>query len=100
MRKLLSLALVVTACARETPRAPVNAAELYAGTWEGWSVRSGSDSGIPFSMQMTASAEGALSGTLSFTGLSTPPVALRTIELTDSTILFEIGPYQSPTAKT
>jgi hypothetical protein len=51
-------------------------------------------------MQMTASAEGALSGMLAFTGLSTPPVAVRTIELTDSTIVFEIGPYQSPTANT
>jgi hypothetical protein len=51
-------------------------------------------------MQMTAGAEGTLSGMLAFTGLSTPPIAMRTIELTDSTIVFEIGPYQSPTANT
>lgn len=97
MRTLLCLALVLTACAREKPRA-VSAAERFAGTWEGRSVRSGSDSGVDFTMQMTAGAEGALSGTLAFTGLSTPPIAMRTIELTDSTIVFEIGPYQSPSA--
>ncbi len=100
MRKLLCLAVPVAACAREKPRAPVSVAERYAGTWKGRSFRSASDTGIPFTTQMTASAEGALSGTLSFTGLSTPAIPMRTIELTDSTIVFEIGPYQSPTANT
>jgi len=97
MRTLLCLALVLTACAREKPRA-TSAAERFAGTWEGRSVRSGSDTGVNFTMQMTASTEGALSGTLAFTGVSTPPVAVRTIEMNDSMIVFEIGPYQSPTA--
>lgn len=97
MRSLLCLALVVTACAREKPRAPVSSAERYAGTWEGRSVRDGSDSGASFTMQMTASAEGVLSGTLAFTGVSTPPIVVRTMELTDSMIVFEIGPYESPT---
>jgi len=100
MRILLCLAVVAAACAREKPRAPASAAERYVGTWEGRSFRSASDTGIPFTTQMNASADGALSGTLSFTGLSAPAIPVRTIELTDSTIVFEIGPYQSPTAKT
>lgn len=97
MRTLLCLALVVAACAREKPRAPISAAERYAGTWEGRSVRDGSDSGVSFTLQMTASAGGVLSGTLAFTGATTPPIAVRTIELTDSMLVYEIGPYESPT---
>lgn len=99
MRTLLCLALIVAGCARETPRAPANLAEKYAGTWEGRSVQAGSDSGVTWTSQMTATAAGTVSGTLAFTGLGTPPIEVRTIELSDSIIVFEIGPYQSPTAK-
>lgn len=100
MRTLLCLALVVMACGREQPRAPANPAEKYAGTWEGVSFRIGSDSGVAWTSHMTADPEGTLSGTLAFTGLGAPPIELRTIELSDSMIVFEIGPYQSPTANT
>jgi len=99
MRTLLCLTLIVAGCARETPRAPANPAEKYAGTWEGRSVQAGSDSGVTWTSQLTATAAGAVAGTLAFTGLGTPPIDVRTIELSDSIIVFEIGPYQSPTAK-
>ncbi len=99
MRKtLLCLALVAVGCAKETPRAPANPAEKYAGTWDGRSVRTGSDSGVAWTLQMTA-AQGTVSGTLAFTGTAVPPVDVRTIELSDSAIVFEMGPYQSPSAK-
>ena len=99
MRTLLCLALIVAGCARETPRAPANPAEKYAGTWEGRSVQAGSDSGVTWTSQMTATATGTVTGTLAFTGLATPPIEMRTIELSDSIIVFEMGPYESPTAK-
>ena len=97
MRKLLWLAVLVAACGREKPR-PTSPGEMYAGTWEGRSVRDSSDASVPFTMQMTAGAEGTLSATLAFTGSSAPAISVRTIELSDSMITFEIGPYQSPTA--
>jgi hypothetical protein len=98
MRALVCIALVAAGCAREQSRAPVSAAEKYAGTWEGRSFRTGSDTFISWTSQMTAGPQGTLSGSLQFTGLQTPPIEMRTIELGDSTITFEIGPYQSPTA--
>lgn len=97
MRTLLLLALVVAACAREQPRA-ARPAERYAGDWEGRSSRSASDTGIAFAVHLNADTGGTLSGTLQFTGLGTPPIPLRTIEVSESTFVFEIGPYQSPTA--
>lgn len=97
MRKLLCLALLLAACAREKPR-PATPAEKYAGTWEGSSVRDSGGAAAAFTIQMTASAEGALSGSLTFTGTTAPPVPVRTEEVSDSVIVFEIGPYMSPTA--
>lgn len=100
MRTLLCLSLVVAACAREKPQAAVSAADRYAGDWEGRSVQSAADTGIPFASHLAAGAEETLSGTLTFTGLGTPAIVVRTIELSDSTIVFEIGPYQGPGATT
>lgn len=99
MRTLFCLALILMGCAREAARAPANPAEKYAGTWEGRSFRSASDSGVAWTSEMTATAAGTLSGTLTFTGTGAPPIELRTIELSDSMIVFEMGPYESPTAK-
>jgi hypothetical protein len=99
MRTLLCLVLVLAACARETPRAPANLADKYAGTWHGSSMVTGSDSGVTWTSQMTATASGSLSGTLTFEGTSTPPVDVRTIELSDSIVVLEMGPYDSPTTK-
>ncbi len=99
MRTLLCLALVAAGCAREAPRAPANPAQRYAGTWDGRSMVAGSDSGVSWTSQMTATAAGTVSGTLSFAGPGAPPIELRTIELNDSVIIFEMGPYVSPTAK-
>jgi len=99
MRTLLCIALIVAGCARETARVPANPAQKYAGTWEGRSVQTGMDSGVTWTSQITATDAGTVSGTLAFTGLGMPPVEVRTIELSDSMIVFEMGPYESPTAK-
>lgn len=99
MRTLLCLSLVLAACAREKPRAASSPGELYAGTWEGRSYRSTSDTGVPFTSQMTAGPQGTLSGALTFTGPGASPIPIRTIAVSESTIVFEIGPYQSPDAK-
>ncbi|HWP36012.1 MAG TPA: hypothetical protein VNL18_00520 [Gemmatimonadales bacterium] len=99
MRRLLCLTLIVAGCAREAPRAPANPADRYAGTWDGVSFRAGSDSGISWTSQMAATAEGTVTGTLTFSGMEAAPIELRTIELSDSMIVFEMGPYESPTAR-
>ena len=99
VRTLLCLSLVLTACAREKPRAAASPGELYAGTWEGRSYGSASDTGVPFTGQMTAGPQGTLAGTLTFAGLGTSPIPMRTIAVSESTIVFEIGPYQGPAAK-
>lgn len=96
MRTLLCLTLVVAACAREKPQAAMSAADRYAGDWEGRSVQSAADTGVPFATHLTAGAEGTLSGSLTFSGLGAPALALRPVEMSDSTIVFEIGPYQVP----
>jgi hypothetical protein len=98
MRTLLCLAFLVVACAREAPP-PANPAEQYAGTWDGRSMRTGSDSGVSWTSEMTATPTGTVSGTLTFSGPDTIRIEMRTLELTDSVIVFEMGPYQSPTAK-
>ena len=97
MRTLLLLGLIVVGCAREAPP-PANPAEPYAGTWEGRSAVTGSDSGATWTIQMTATAEGLVTGNLTFAGSGAAPISMRTIELSDSGIVFEMGPYTSPTA--
>lgn len=100
MKKLLCLALVLSACAKEKPSAPPTPAAKYAGTWEGRSFQSPTDTGITWTTAMSIGTDGKLSGSLTFTGTNLPPVPIQTLELTDSTVLQDAGPYTSPTAKT
>ena len=101
MRTLLCLSLVAAAaCAREKPQAAVSAADRYAGDWEGRFVQSAADTGVPFVTHLAAGAEGTLSGTLTFAGPGAAAIVLRPEEMSDSTIVFEIGPYQVPNTNT
>jgi hypothetical protein len=98
MRKLLCLALVVAACAKEKPSTPPTPAQKYAGVWEGRSFRTPTDTGVAWAITMKLDTAGKLSGSLTFTGATNPPVPVRILELTDSTVLQDLGPYMSPTA--
>ena len=100
MRTLICAALVVAACApgdtsRRTPSGP---AQKYAGTWEGRSYRSSTDTGTPFRIVASVASDGTLRSTLTFTGISAPPIPIRTRQVSDTALVDEIGPYHSPTA--
>ena len=101
MRTLFCAALVTAACApgdksrSATPAAP---AQKYAGTWEGRSYRSASDSGTPFRIVASVAADGTLRSTLTFTGITAPPIPIRARQVTDTSLVDETGPYHSPTA--
>lgn len=75
-------------------------AAVFAGTWEGRSYRSDSDTGVAWTNVVTVGADGKPTGSLTFKGSNMAPVTARTIEMTDSTLVTELGPYTSPTAKT
>jgi hypothetical protein len=49
---------------------------------------------------MSLDTAGRVSGSLTFSGTTRPPVPIRILELTDSTVLQDLGPYVSPTANT
>src|ERR1035437_7190513 len=98
MRKLLCLALVVAACAKEKPSTPPTPAQKFAGVWEGRSFRTPTDTGVAWAITMALDTAGNVSGSLTFTGTTRPPVPVQILELTDSTVLQDLGPYTSPTA--
>ena len=101
MRLLTCVALAAAACApgdtsqRSVPAGP---AQKYAGTWEGRSYRSSTDTGIPFRIVASVASDGTLRSTLTFTGITAPPIPIRTRQVTDTSLVDEIGPYHSPTA--
>jgi len=99
MRTLLCAALVVAACAPgDKARAPAGPGAKYAGTWEGRSYRSASDSGTPWRAVTAVVQDGSLRGTLTYTSVSAPPVPIRTREVSDTAVVNELGPYHSPVA--
>lgn len=101
MRPLLCAALVAAACApgdRSRAAAPSGPAQKYAGTWEGRSYRSATDTGTPFQIVAGVAADGTLRSTLILTGSAVPPVPIRARQLSDTALVEEIGPYHSPTA--
>ena len=98
MRKLLCLALVVAACAKEKPSTPPTPAQKFAGVWEGRSFRTPTDTGVAWAITMALDTAGKISGSLTFTGTTRPPVPVQILELTDSTVVQDLGPYTSPTA--
>lgn len=96
MRTWLGFAMIwCLGCAREAPRPPAAPPDRYAGTWEGRSVVAGSEGGATWRLALAAAA-GKATGVLSFAGPDTSALAVRTIELSDSGIVFEIGPYRDP----
>jgi hypothetical protein len=101
MRTLLCAAVLVAACAPgETPRqaTATGPAQKYAGTWEGRSYRSSTDTGTPFRIVAGVASDGTLRSTLTFTSITAPPIPIRTRQVTDTSLVDEIGPYHSPTA--
>lgn len=102
MRTLVGAALLVAACAPgDRPRgAAAGPAQKYAGTFEGRSYRSASDTGTPFRIIAAVAPDGTLRGTLWFIALDTPapPIPVRAREVSDTVLVDEIGPYHSPTA--
>ena len=96
MRTLLCAGLVVAACAPgDKSRAPSGPAAKYAGTWEGRSFRSASDSGIPWRIVTAVTSDGSLRGTLTYTSVTAPPVPIRTRDVSDTAVVSELGPYHS-----
>jgi hypothetical protein len=100
MRTLLSVAVVLAACAPgDKTRAPGGPAQKYAGTWEGRSFRSASDTGIPWRIVTAVVQDGSLRGTMTYTSITAPPVPIRARDVSDSAVVNELGPYYSIVAK-
>ncbi len=100
MRSWLCAVLLAAACAPGDARAPVAAgpAQKYAGTWEGRAFHSESDTGVPYRIVSSVAQDGSLRGTLSFLSVSAPPIPVRAREVSDTMLIDEAGPYQSPSA--
>ena len=97
MRKALCAALVAAACG-SSDSTPASPAQKYAGTWEGRSFRSESDTGTPIRIVAHVAQDGTLRSTLLFTTVQAPPIPIRAREVSDTMLVNEIGPYHSPTA--
>lgn len=108
MRKLILTSLILTACAGSDDQAADTTAvvedaapawtavqTMYAGTWNGRSYRTASDTGIPWSTTYTPGPDNALTATLRFDA-GTEDIPMRVTEATESTIRTEFGPYTSP----
>lgn len=98
MRTVFCAALLVAACASDEKSRPAGLAQKYAGTWEGRSFRSSSDTGTPFRIVAHVADDGTLRSTLLFTTLPAPPIPIRARQVSDTSLVNEIGPYHSPTA--
>jgi len=100
MRTLLCAAMVLAACAPgDRARGPAGPAQKYAGTWEGRSYRSASDTGTPWRIVTAVVQDGSLRGTMTYTSVTAPPVPVRARDVSDSAVVSELGPYHSITAK-
>ena len=100
MRSVLCAALVAAACApADKSRAPAaGPAQKYAGTWDGRAYHSESDTGTPFRIVSSVAEDGSLRGTLMFPQSPEPPIPVRARQVSDTALVSEIGPYQSPAA--
>jgi hypothetical protein len=99
MRTLVCAALFMVACAPgDRSGAPAGPGAKYAGTWEGRSFRSASDSGTPWRIVTAVVQDGSLRGTMTFTSVSAAPVPIRTRDVSDTGVVNELGPYHSPAA--
>ncbi len=98
MRTLLCTAIALAACAPgDRSRASTSAgpARKYAGTWEGRSFRSASDTGTPWRIVTAVASDGSLRGTMTYTSVTAPPVPIRARDVSDSAVVSELGPYHS-----
>jgi len=100
MRTLLCVALGAAACApgEKSHAAAGGPAQKYAGTFDGRSYRSASDTGTPFRLIAAVGSDGTLRGTLWFRDIAGPPIPVRARQLSDTGLVDEIRPYHSPTA--
>src|SRR5258708_37664167 len=98
MRTLLCAAMVLAACA-PGGRSRSSPAQKYAGTWEGRSFRSESDTGTPWRIVTAVAPDGSLRGTMTYTSVTAPPVPIRARDVSDTAVVSELGPYHSITAK-
>ena len=102
MRTLLCAAVVLAACApgdRSRTSGAAGPAQKYAGTWEGRSFRSASDTGTPWRIVTAVVQDGSLRGTMTYTSVTAPPVPIRARDVSDSAVVHELGPYHSIVAK-
>lgn len=99
MRGLLAVCLVLVACgpAERAASGAESLAARYAGTWAGRSFLAAGDTGVMWTMVTQVDTAGNLVGSLTFPG-GPAAVPVRTVELTDSMAVQELGPYHSPTA--
>src|SRR2546428_13694987 len=97
MRTLLCAAMVVAASARgdKSRSSAAGPAQKYAGTWEGRSFRSASDTGVPGRIVTAVVQDGSLRGTMTYTSVTAPPVPIRARDVSDSAVVSELGPYRS-----
>jgi len=98
MRTLLCAALVLAGCApgdKSRTSAAAGPAHKYAGTWEGRSYRSASDTGTPWRIVTAVAPDGSLRGTMTYTSVTAPPVPIRTRDVSDTAVVHELGPYHS-----
>src|SRR2546430_16636881 len=98
MRTLLCAAVVLAACApgeKSRTSAAAGPAHKYAGTWEGRSYRSASDTGTPWRIVTAVAPDGSLRGTMTYTSVTAPPVPIRARDVSDSAVVNELGPYHS-----
>jgi len=97
MRTLLCAAMVLAACAPgdKSRSSAAGPGQKYAGTWEGRSYRSASDTGTPWRIVTAVVQDGSLRGTMTYTSVAAPPVPIRARDVSDSAVVNEIGPYHS-----
>src|SRR5881409_3810408 len=97
MRTLLCTAILAACAPGDGSRTSTSAgpAHKYAGTWEGRSFRSASDTGTPWRIVTAVAPDGSLRGTLTYTSVTAPPVPIRTRDVSDSAVVNEFGPYHS-----
>src|SRR3989441_4712611 len=100
MRTLLCAAIVLAACAPgdKSRTSAAGPAQKYAGTWEGRSYRSASDTGTPWRIVTAVVQDGSLRGTMTYTSVTAPPVPIRARDVSDSAVVHELGPYHSVVA--
>ena len=97
MRTLLCAAMVLGGCAPgdKSRTSAAGPAQKYAGTWEGRSFRSASDTGTPWRIVTAVAPDGSLRGTMTYTSVTAPPVPIRTRDVSDTAVVHELGPYHS-----